>query len=153
MFPIRSTTSHLLLALALAGFVVPAAEARACDSGMDSAAAPKCCAKKRSTSCGCCVPAPALSTQNLALTTPVQAGSSSSLSLPETTGCECRPTDSAPASSKSESRSTSERQSKSLQDEPDPVCTHLTVAPVARDGGIPIPPRIPLYLRTARLLI
>jgi hypothetical protein len=153
MFSIRSTASHFLLAFAFAGFVFPATLATACDSGMESAPTPKCCATKRSASCGCCVPALAVKSQSPALTTPVRAGSPSALSLPETTGCECRPVDSAPANSKPESRPTMERQFRSYHVQADPDRRNGPIAPPARGSGLQIPPRLHVYLLTARLLI
>ena len=117
MFSIRSTASYLLLAFALAGFILPATEATACDSGTDSAAASKCCAKKRSSSCGCCAPARALNISEPGSedTRPGRIAVGTLLFL-EPSGCECRPTDSVPASSRPESSPTSERQSRSCHE-------------------------------------
>jgi hypothetical protein len=153
MFPIRRTANYLLLALALAGFIVPATEAAACDSGVVPAATPKCCAKKRSSSCGCCDPGRALNTQSLAQKTPVRAEPPSALSLPEASDCECRPVDSAPANSKPESRPNMERQFRSCHVQADPDRKNGPIAPLAHDTGLQIPPRLHVYLLTARLLI
>jgi hypothetical protein len=145
--------SYLLHVLALAVFAFSASEATACDSRIGSGAAPKCCAKKRSSSCGCCGPARASNTRSLAPKTPVRADSPSRFSLQEASDCECRPVDPAPANSKPESRPTVERQSRSCHFQTDPDRRPPAVALFACDASIQIPPRLHVYLLTARLLI
>jgi hypothetical protein len=138
---------------ALAGTVLSANDASACSPKKAGIAAPKCCAGARASSCGCCGRVSTSSEHGLASQSGRRAELRLILSLPESRPCDCRPTEPAPASSKHESRPTEGRPTEACLDAPLPGVTRPTLTLVSESFHVGSPPHLPLYLRTARLLI
>src|SRR5271157_4129911 len=154
MFPIRRIPGTLLLALAACLVtVLSATEASACSSSRTELAAATCCAKPLPSACGCCGSARTSPRLDMALQSDERAGSRVILSLPEIPHCECRPAEPTAASTKPQSRPTEERPTEACHDTTLPEIARPTVAPVRASLTTGSLPELPLYLRTARLLI
>jgi hypothetical protein len=154
MFRARRIPGALLLALvACVGTVLSATEASACSTNRVEGAARSCCARRLPAVCCCCGPARSTPRLSKALQSDDQAGSRLILSLPEVPSCECRPTEPAVASSRPQSRPMEERPSEAGHDTTLPEIARPRVTPVRASLTTGSLPELPLYLRTARLLI
>ena len=154
MFPTRRIPGTLLLALAACLVtVLSATEASACSTNRAELAAPTCCAKQLPSACGCCGPARSSPRLEMALQSDERAGSRLILPAPEVPDCECRPAEPTAASTKPQSRPTEERPTEACHDTTLPEIARPTVAPVRASLTTGSLPELPLYLRTARLLI
>jgi hypothetical protein len=89
----------------------------------------------------------------MALQSDEQAGSRLILSLPEVPDCECRPTEPAAASSRPMSRPTEESPTEACHDTMLPEIALPAMSPVRISLTIGCLSDLPVYLRTARLLI
>jgi hypothetical protein len=149
----RMPAISLLAIAACAGIVLAASEASACSTTKTRSDAPTCCVGQLPSACGCCGPARTSLRHEKTLQTNQQPGSGLALSLPEVPDCECRPTEPTAASSKPESRPTEERPTEACHDATLAEIARPTLTPVRRGFAAGSLSDLPLYLRTARLLI
>jgi len=144
------------LPLALAACLVTvlsATEASAFSTNKARPGAATSCAMKPSANCCCCGPvrsAPGLET---ALQSDERAGPRLIFPASEVPGCECRPTEPTAGNSKSQSRPIEERPTGELHDATLSKTTRPAITPVQARQTTGSLPDLPLYLRTARILI
>jgi|GEM_PF-4293853 len=154
MFPAPRIPGALLLALAaFAGTVLSATEASASSADRAELAAPASCAMQLSSDCCCCGLDRSSAGLKKSLHSDEPAGSRLVLSLLEVPHCECRPTEPTAANSKPQSRPTEERPTEAFHDTTLPDVARPTITPVRASLTTGSLPDLPLYLRTARLLI
>src|SRR5271157_1411829 len=152
MFRARRIPGTLLLALAACLVTVPTA-ATECSTDRARPAAPASCAMKPSSHCCCCGPVRSSPGLETAPQSDEHVGSRSILSLPEIPDCECRPAEPTAASTKPQSRPPEERPTEAFHDTTLPDVARPTITPVRASLTTGSLPELPLYLRTARLLI
>jgi len=154
MFPAPRILGALLLAVAaFAGMVLSAAAASACSTNKAQLAAPASCAMKPSFHCCCCGPARSSPGLETALQSDERVGPRLILPPPEIPDCECRAAQPTAASTRPQSRPTEERPTEAIHDTTLPEITRPTITPVRASLTTGSLPDLPLYLRTARLLI
>jgi hypothetical protein len=154
MFRARRIPGTFLLALAACMVtVLSATAASACSTNWAQLAAPASCAMKLSSDCCCCRPVRPSPGLEKALQSDELAGSRLILPPPEVPDCECRPAEPTAASTKPQSRPTEERQTEAFHDTTLTDVARPTITPVRASLTTGSLPDLPLYLRTARLLI
>jgi hypothetical protein len=145
------TLAVAFVALGASGLI--ATEASACSQDGGNRGRPACCAKNPSESCGCCDPI-AAATSNRPMLGPAAVSHPNAQVLPaQASRCECEPAAPVPAHSKQESGSQLQRIAKSIHYlSPFPVSC-ISVTPYVTRSSSGKFAGLPLYLRTARLLI
>jgi hypothetical protein len=152
---LRSCVSGLLTvaAMVLGGSVLSANEALACTQDRGKPGRPPCCAGKQTVNCDCCSPLRLPVSDAPSRVATLVSHSERLLSLAQASCCICEPAAPAPAHSKHGTRPGVKRPSEAHSQAICPEVSSLSTLHASLGVLTPLTSDLPLYLRTARILI